>query len=217
MRRDELKRLAESTRLDENDEVWAGMRAGLCAFCQRPVSLRDGAIELALMVDGKLHHPSRWVHEPVGEPLAYLTHFGSECSPVDGYWLALDRLSVEEVEKRHGFIDHISRKRWGDHWQYAYGLRIAAVVAEGLEVRSCGKSPAGRVKPSPTLRAKVFERDGFRCRRCAHGPPDVRIVVDHILPVAEGGKTNLENLQTLCHPCNAGKSDRMPHEHDQVQ
>lgn len=27
---------------------------------------------------------------------------------------------------------------------------------------------------------------------------------DHILPVVEGGDSNLENLRTLCHPCHCG-------------
>jgi 5-methylcytosine-specific restriction protein A len=27
---------------------------------------------------------------------------------------------------------------------------------------------------------------------------------DHILPVVEGGDSNLENLRTLCHPCHRG-------------
>jgi 5-methylcytosine-specific restriction endonuclease McrA len=30
---------------------------------------------------------------------------------------------------------------------------------------------------------------------------------DHILPVAHGGATTLQNLQLLCAECNRGKSD----------
>ncbi|MGH6770170.1 MAG: HNH endonuclease [Xanthobacteraceae bacterium] len=32
--------------------------------------------------------------------------------------------------------------------------------------------------------------------------------VDHILAFAKGGRTVLENLQTLCEACNLGKGDR---------
>ena len=63
-------------------------------------------------------------------------------------------------------------------------------------------------------RTRILERDGFRCRRCGTGPRDERLVVDHIMPVALGGKSNDENLQTLCEPCNVGKGARPPHPHD---
>lgn len=32
--------------------------------------------------------------------------------------------------------------------------------------------------------------------------------VDHIIPVAKGGKTVPKNLRTLCNVCNLGKSDK---------
>jgi 5-methylcytosine-specific restriction endonuclease McrA len=59
-----------------------------------------------------------------------------------------------------------------------------------------------------------MERDGFRCRRCGHGPDVAPLVVDHVVPVAKGGTRDDANLQTLCQPCNCGKSDRDPHPHD---
>lgn len=64
---------------------------------------------------------------------------------------------------------------------------------------------------SPATRARVFERDGFRCRRCGSGSDVARLVVDHVVAVARGGTRELANLQTLCHDCNAGKGARPPH------
>lgn len=63
-------------------------------------------------------------------------------------------------------------------------------------------------------RALIMERDGFRCRRCGAGPRDERLVIDHIVPLALGGTSDDDNLQTLCHPCNQGKGARPPHPHD---
>jgi 5-methylcytosine-specific restriction endonuclease McrA len=67
---------------------------------------------------------------------------------------------------------------------------------------------------SPSLRARVLERDCFRCRRCGAKAPDVELVVDHITPVAKGGGKEPTNLQSLCRECNAGKRDNDPHAHD---
>jgi 5-methylcytosine-specific restriction endonuclease McrA len=36
----------------------------------------------------------------------------------------------------------------------------------------------------------------------------VKLEVDHIKPISKGGKTVLNNLQTLCMDCNRGKSNK---------
>ena len=60
----------------------------------------------------------------------------------------------------------------------------------------------------PGLRFKVFLRDRFRCVVCGRSPAmhmNIVLHADHILAVANGGKTTLDNLQTLCQDCNLGK------------
>lgn len=68
---------------------------------------------------------------------------------------------------------------------------------------------------SKRLRFEVFKRDGFTCQYCARKTPDVVLEVDHIIPLAEGGGDEIENLATACFDCNRGKSaglldDRAP-------
>lgn len=58
---------------------------------------------------------------------------------------------------------------------------------------------------SKGLRFEVFKRDSFRCQYCGRSAPDVILEVDHIIPVAEGGKNDLLNLITSCRDCNRGK------------
>lgn len=59
---------------------------------------------------------------------------------------------------------------------------------------------------SKRLRFEVFKRDGFVCQYCGAHPPAVVLHVDHIIPVAEGGRNDMDNLVTACEPCNLGKS-----------
>lgn len=60
-----------------------------------------------------------------------------------------------------------------------------------------------------SLRYDVLKRDGFRCVICGRTAEDgVKLHVDHIKPVSKGGKTEYENLRTLCDQCNFGKSNK---------
>lgn len=59
------------------------------------------------------------------------------------------------------------------------------------------------------LRFSVFHRDRFTCKYCGSRPPDVVLVADHVIPVADGGETTFENLATSCESCNQGKSDSL--------
>ena len=65
-----------------------------------------------------------------------------------------------------------------------------------------------RHKLTKKLRYQVLKRDHYCCVICGRSAKDgVKLHVDHIKPVAQGGKTVLNNLRTLCADCNLGKSD----------
>ncbi len=62
---------------------------------------------------------------------------------------------------------------------------------------------------TPSMRYDIMQRDNFKCVLCGASVSDgVSLEVDHIVPIARGGKTEPSNLRTLCHACNAGKSDK---------
>lgn len=63
-----------------------------------------------------------------------------------------------------------------------------------------------------TLREFIKKRDNFTCCACGnsiHKEPNLLLEIDHIIPVAKGGCTTEENLQTLCWKCNRSKSDKI--------
>lgn len=67
-----------------------------------------------------------------------------------------------------------------------------------------------RRDPSLRMRFRVLKRDNFRCRACGASPaftPGLMLHVDHIKAWSVGGETVDNNLQTLCEPCNLGKSN----------
>lgn len=62
-----------------------------------------------------------------------------------------------------------------------------------------------RDKIKPSLRWKILKRDNFTCTKCGRKSPQVRLEVDHIIPLAKGGTNTDKNLATLCNWCNSGK------------
>lgn len=61
------------------------------------------------------------------------------------------------------------------------------------------------------LRFQVLRRDRFMCATCGRNPPQnpsCVLHVDHIVPWSKNGKTEADNLRTLCDQCNIGRGNR---------
>lgn len=72
---------------------------------------------------------------------------------------------------------------------------------------------------SPQLRNEILERNGFTCQLCGAGPGDpdpfnpnrkVRLHVDHVKPISQGGNDDKGNLRVLCSACNQGRANVQP-------
>ncbi|MBR2617036.1 MAG: HNH endonuclease [Clostridia bacterium] len=57
------------------------------------------------------------------------------------------------------------------------------------------------------MRFSIYQRDGYRCKSCGARGGRVDLEIDHIKPIAKGGKSTYDNLQTLCKRCNKRKGD----------
>ena len=108
--------------------------------------------------------------------------------------------------------------------QHNYARRLRELRAEGWQIKY-QNSPSGYILTSPEkvhkepgeyvnlrLRTEVFERDSNTCQICGYSAGEnyadgeaVKLEADHIIPLADGGQTTVDNLQTLCSRCNAGK------------
>lgn len=63
---------------------------------------------------------------------------------------------------------------------------------------------------SKRLRFEILRRDNHQCRYCGATAPDVKLAVDHVVPVALGGGDEPSNLVAACVDCNSGKSSASP-------
>lgn len=90
-------------------------------------------------------------------------------------------------------------------------------IAELIQVLESKLTASAFAKEQRTLMTKklrehIKSRDHFTCRICGNSTaiePNLLLEIDHIIPVAKGGRTVEENLQTLCWKCNRAKSDKI--------
>ncbi|MBE5910147.1 MAG: HNH endonuclease [Pseudobutyrivibrio sp.] len=69
-----------------------------------------------------------------------------------------------------------------------------------------------RAMMTSKLRMQIKERDNYTCCQCGnsvYAEPNLLLEVDHIVPIARGGLTRVDNLQTLCWKCNRSKGAKI--------
>jgi 5-methylcytosine-specific restriction endonuclease McrA len=64
----------------------------------------------------------------------------------------------------------------------------------------------------PFSRANIYARDAHTCQYCRHVFGTMDLTFDHVVPVAQGGRKDWENIVTCCIGCNRRKGGRTPAE-----
>lgn len=114
------------------------------------------------------------------------------------------------------------------HWQKAITLwaqgKVEIVSVYDREIRSVSfsiKLPSVirllrriRIRRAfehvPFSRANIYARDDHRCQYCGVSFPTAELTFDHVVPVAQGGRKDWENIVTCCITCNRKKGGRTP-------
>lgn len=103
-----------------------------------------------------------------------------------------------------------------------YTERAATVVESPRVIRSVSSThpvpwiirlhnaaPRNRRMVGPRFsRQNIYLRDGYRCQYCNWTGSVLNLTMDHLIPLARGGKTTWENIVTACKHCNLKKGSR---------
>jgi uncharacterized membrane protein YqaE (UPF0057 family) len=130
------------------------------------------------------------------------------------------RREVEALVERGLKIQAIKRVKQATGWDlrqskdYVDALIGGRATYRHLETALTGGASTAQVAEGEgrgipqTIRQAVLDRDDYICRYC--GRRSQTMEVDHVVPVAEGGESTLENLVTACRECNRSKGGRRP-------
>ena len=109
-----------------------------------------------------------------------------------------------------GYCDGQYIERWQLFWFATPERR--QVLREALEIEKTRRTSKGRVRLGALMlgRDDLYERQSRRCHICGRWVSRNAYHLDHLRPIAWGGKTTLENLQVSCPGCNLRKGSRLP-------
>lgn len=89
-------------------------------------------------------------------------------------------------------------------------IELVNALESKLSIEALAKEQ--RAMMTSKLRMFIKERDKFTCCQCVNSTsaePNLLLEVDHIIPIAKGGLTQEDNLQTLCWKCNRSKGAKI--------
>lgn len=118
------------------------------------------------------------------------------------------RAEREAVELFRDFLaENRDRLRPVAHFGDGRGGYLVAMLLDALDVQPSDTIPrsGGKARIPAWLSRQVMERDAYRCRHCG---THLALTCDHVVAESRGGPTTLDNLQTLCQPCNSRKGAR---------
>lgn len=128
-------------------------------------------------------------------------------------WKRKNPNKVREQERRRRFADPEGTRRCNRRW---HQNNIEKVHERCRNWRLSNPDRANAIKHRYRTRKTaaggsytvaewkaLLAHYGYRCLCC--GRDDVKLAADHIVPVAKGGSSNIDNIQPLCNLCNSRK------------
>lgn len=93
---------------------------------------------------------------------------------------------------------------------YGQCRNFSKLTEEALAEYRAERARAPRINLKARDRAKLYERDGGKCRHC-DGPILFNETwhIDHLIPLSKGGTNDLDNLALSCVRCNLEKSNKL--------
>ena len=94
--------------------------------------------------------------------------------------------------------------------EYDHDIRSTSIVLKMPAVVRLLRAFKRHKKPVKFSRINVYGRDRYSCQYCGEKVSLADGTYDHVIPRAQGGKTEWTNIVTCCAACNNRKGGRTP-------
>ena len=117
-----------------------------------------------------------------------------------GVWYSADKCTATQVGE---LVRAVERNGYSAYW-YPEGRGH-----ESMALASHLLSKSDKLMVGSSI-ANIYARDDHRCQYCGEGFPTSELTFDHVVPVAQGGRKDWENIVSCCVTCNRRKGGRTP-------
>jgi 5-methylcytosine-specific restriction endonuclease McrA len=122
----------------------------------------------------------------------------------DRQYHAIHRDENNRRRKAHYEAHKEHHRKLGNQWRRSHpGHRRIEVHIREARLRGNGGRFTHR-------QWEAVKRDfNYTCPMCGRREPEIKLSIDHVVPVALGGKNSIENIQPLCISCNSQKHTKI--------
>lgn len=131
------------------------------------------------------------------------------------YWLGKKR-SLEDREKFR--VSHLGKIPWNkgkkglsgeDHPMWKGGISKTREYKNKYKAIYVARKKNAAGSHTHGEWETLKKQYNYTCPCCFKSEPEIVLEEDHIIPISKGGSNNIENIQPLCHPCNAKKHSKI--------
>lgn len=110
---------------------------------------------------------------------------------------------------KHWKVNHIEkRNEWDSNWQNNDYKKNPRKYLEKHKKRQILKKKYGYVLTKKDWE-RIKKKYSYTCTACGKQEPNIKLTVDHIVPLSKNGKHIYKNIQPLCHSCNSRKGAKL--------
>ena len=150
----------------------------------------------------------------------YCQDIDNKNHPFDDYLQLINfKNKIEKQKSYHIFytFEQIRNILRNNRWNYRYILGTENLKKLGKfvkrKVKKTRRLEASKYISKKHIRKIIFDKYDNCCHYCGS---DESLEIDHVVPVSKGGKSNLQNLQSLCMNCNSKKGTKLENELDWI-